>query len=168
MHLSSKGSQALLYVNFSRNDAFFVMVGDHNSFDDGTLAQAIADARIGTLHEITGILGPARHRTLREQNQMQRHGFSTTYPIGDRTVMGALLSREGTSPLHTMHADRIIEKIKDLEPQLDEPSFGREWFEQGGKPYPTPPVFEWVMKHCDLCLVETTTRVGFPMVNWRR
>ena len=49
----------LLYVSFSRDDAFLVMLGNHKSFDDGNLAQAIAEARVGTAHELKGILGPA-------------------------------------------------------------------------------------------------------------
>ena len=77
----SKRSRALLYVCFSRNDAFLVMAGDHGSFDDGTLAQAIAEARVGTSHELKGILGPARQRTMREQNQLQRRGFSTAFQV---------------------------------------------------------------------------------------
>ena len=43
LHLKPTGSQELLYVCFSRNDALFVMVGDHKSFDDGSLAQAVAE-----------------------------------------------------------------------------------------------------------------------------
>jgi hypothetical protein len=34
LHLECNSTRTLLYVCFSRNDAFFVMVGDHNSFDD--------------------------------------------------------------------------------------------------------------------------------------
>jgi hypothetical protein len=82
--------------------------------------------------------------------------------------MGAMLTGPGTSLLHTRYADRMIDMMKELEPQLDEPSFGREWFEQDGRVYPATPSFEWVMQYCDLCLIETTTRVGFPMVKWGR
>jgi hypothetical protein len=168
LHLRAKGSRELLYVTFSRNDAFLVMLGDHKSFDDGTLAQAVAESRVGTAHELKGILGPASPRSIREQNKLQRYGFSTAYPVGGRTVLGALLSTAGTSPLHTRHAARIIDKINKLEPQLDEPGFGREWFQRNGRAYPAKPTFEWVMQYCDLCLIETTTGVGFPMVKWRR
>ena len=58
LHLSPKGTKELLYVIFSRDLAFLVMVGDHKSFDDGTLAEAIADAKVGTSHELKGLLGP--------------------------------------------------------------------------------------------------------------
>ena len=168
LHLRAKGSRELLYVIFSRNDAFLVMLGNHKSFDDGTLAQAVAESRVGTPDELKGILGPTSPRSMREQNRLQRYGFSTAYPVGGRTVLGALLSTAGTSPLHTMHADRVILTIEELEPQLDKPGCGGDLFERNGRSYPAAPNFEWVMQHCDLCLVETTTGTGFPIVKWRR
>ena len=67
LHLTPKRSQELLYVIFSRNDAFLVMLGDNDSFDDGTLAQAISEARAGTVHELRGILGAASPRTMQRQ-----------------------------------------------------------------------------------------------------
>ncbi len=168
LHLRLKGSRELLYVIFARNDAFFLMLGDHKSFDDGTLAQAVAESRTSTTLELKGILGPANLHSMREQNQLQRRGFWTAYQVEGRTVLGAFLSTVGTSPLHTMHADRMLRMIHQLEPQIDEPGFVRTSFEKNGKPYPAAPNFEWVMQYCDLCLVETTTRVGFPMLRWRR
>lgn len=168
LHLSPKGSRELLYVIFSRADAFFLMLGDHRSFDDGTLAQALAESRVGTPQELKGIGPIVSPRHMREQNKLQRYGFTTVYPVASHTVLGALLSSTGTSPLHTMHADRIILTINKFEPKLDEPGFGREWFEQNGRTFPARYAFEWVMQGCDLYLVETTTLIGFPMVNWIR
>lgn len=168
LHLRAKGSRALLYVSFSRNDAFLVMAGDHKSFDDGTLARAVTKSRLGTSYELKGILGPEHPRPMHEQNKLPRYGFATTDHVDGRTVLSANISRAGTSPLHTGHAFRVIRTILELEPQLDEPGFGREAFEQNGRPYPATPNFEWVMQHCDLCLIETTTRVGFQMLKWKR
>jgi hypothetical protein len=168
LHLRPKGSRELLYVTFSRDDAFLMMLGDHDSFDDGTLAQAVTESRAGTIHVLRDILDAASPRTIQQQNRLQRYGFSTVYPVGGQVVMGALLSSAGTSPLHTRHADRVTLTIRELETQLDEQSFGRGLFEGNGRSYPAAPNFEWVMQHCDLCLVETTTRSGFPMVKWER
>jgi hypothetical protein len=168
LHLRTKGSRELLHVSFSRDDAFLVMLGNHKSFDDGTLAQAIAEARVGTAHELKGILGPAQPRSMHERDKLQRYGFTTAYRVDGRTVLGAFLSTAGASPLHSRHADRIMITINELDPQLDEPDFGRDVFERNGRPYPAAPNFEWIMQYCDLCLVETSTRVGFPMVKWRR
>jgi hypothetical protein len=107
---------------------------------------------------------------MREHNQLQRRGMSTTFQVGEQMVMGAFLSGDGMSPLYTEHADRIIDYMITLDPQLDAPGFGREWFEQNGWAYPAAPAFDWAMRYCDLCLIETTTSVGFTFtrVKWRR
>jgi hypothetical protein len=168
LHLKLTGTQALLYVCFSRNDAFFVMVGDHKSFDDGTLAQAVAECRVGTALEFKGVLGPARPHNVREQNRLERYGFSTYSQVGGHTVMSALLSSAGTAVQHTMHAKSISRAIKKIEPQLDDASFCQKLFGQSGITCPATPVFQWVMRHCDLCLAETTTGVNFVIAQWRR
>jgi hypothetical protein len=168
LHLKPTRTKALLYVCFSRDDAFLVMLGDHKSFDDGTLAQAIAECRVGTVFEFKGVLGSARQHTVGEQNRLQWYGFSTTYQVGEHTVIGPMVTKAGTAVLHTLHAIRIVKAIKKREPQLDEPSYYRELFKQCSTRCPPAPVFEWMMQHCDLCPVETSTRVSFPMLKWRR
>jgi hypothetical protein len=136
LHLNPAGSEELLYVSFSRNDAFFLMVGDHKSFDDGSLAQAIAESRVGTSYELNGVVAPRQRRTMNEYNQLQRRGWSTFFPIGGRAVMGATLSTAGTSWLHTKHAQRLLRVIQKVDAQIDEPRFGCDWFEQSGNTYP--------------------------------
>ncbi len=168
LHLEPSGTTELLYVSFSRDEVFLVMVGDHRSFDDGTLGQAIAEARVGTSHEFKGILGLKHQRTMIEQNQIQRRGFTTCSEINGRFVVGAMLTATGASYVHSRHADRMILRIEQLDPQLDQPGFGREWFERNATTYPATPAFEWVVHYCDLYLVETTTSIGFPMVKSRR
>ena len=168
LHLSPKGTKELLHVSFRRDDAFLIMVGDHKSFDDGTLAQAVAEARVGTPDEFKGILGPALPRTMSQQNQLQRRGLSTAFPVGEHMVMGALLSAAGTSPLHTMYADRVIDRMVTTDPQLDAPGFGRELFERDGWAYPATPAFDWAMRYCDLYLTEATTSTEFLRVDWKR
>jgi len=168
LHLRAKGSRELLYVSFSREGAYFVMLGDHKSFDDGTLAQAVAECRVGTSYELKGVIGPAHTRPMHELNKLQRYGITAPYQVDGRTVLSALLSGAGTSLLHTLHANHMMRMIPELDPQLDEPGFGRDWFEQNDRPYPAAPNFEWIMQHCELCLVETTARTGLRRVEWRR
>jgi hypothetical protein len=132
------------------------------------LAAAIAETRVGTLSEIKGVLGPMSPRSMSNQNQLQRRGLSTAFKVGEKLVMGALLSINGMSPLYARHAGRIVNKMLSLDPKLDAPGFGREWFEQNGRAYPAAPDFGWMMQYCDLCLIETTTSIGFPMEKWRR
>jgi hypothetical protein len=167
LHLKPAGTRALLYVCFSRNDAFFVMVGDHKSFDDGTLAQAIAECRVGAGLEFKGALAQELPRNMREQNRIERYGFSTYSQVGSHTVMGAMLSSAGTTVLHTMHANSISRAIKKIEPQLDDPNFCQKLFGESGTG-PETPAFEWVMRHCDLCLAEATSGANFVVTQWRR
>ncbi|MGY4473778.1 hypothetical protein [Bradyrhizobium sp. USDA 3364] len=95
LHLSDKilssgwarRTKELLYVLFDRNSAFFLMVGDHKSFDDGTLAQAVAETRAASRGSMPIIAGRgfegADHS---ERNRLQRHGFTTTMTVGDIPV----------------------------------------------------------------------------------
>jgi hypothetical protein len=167
LHLSRTGTEELLYVSFSRNDAFFLMVGDHKSFDDGSLAQAVAESRIGTSYELNGV-GQQHARPMNEYNRLQRRGFATFLPVGDHVVMGATLSTAGTSLLHTNHAKSILRVMQNLDPQIGAPCFGNHWFEQIGESYPTSPIFEWAMNICDLCLLEKTSLMKITLVEWRR
>jgi hypothetical protein len=164
----SRRTRPLLYISFGRNDAFLLMAGDHNSFNDGKLAQALAEARVGTSLEFQGIVGPTQDWTARERNRLQRGGLATAISVGRHTVMGAMLSTAGTSPFHTMHGSRMMKAMADLDPKLDQSGFARDWFEQNSWQYPESPTYEWVLQYCDLYLVETSTQVGFPIVKWRR
>jgi hypothetical protein len=166
LHLARARTEELLYVSFSRKDAFFLMVGDHKSFDDGSLAQAVAESRVGTSYELKGV-GLQHRRPMNEYNQFQRRGYATLFPVGGQVVVGATLSSAGTSELHVKHAQRILKVIGELDPQIDEPRFGCDWFEQSGKTYPASPIFEWTMNLCDLCF-ETTALEKITLVEWRR
>ncbi|MGW5959353.1 hypothetical protein [Methylorubrum thiocyanatum] len=169
LHLKATGSRDLLYVAFSRDEAFFLLVGDHNSFDDGRLARALAEARAGTSYEIRGIIGLDRETSERERNRLQRAGISTISPNGTgHFVMGAMLTGSGMNGLLAMHGNRWMHAIAELEPQLDDAGFGREWFERSEHPYPEKPSWEWTASYCDLILAETTTGSGFTVVQWRR
>ena len=56
LHLKPAGTKALLYVCFSRDHAFLVMLGDHKSFDDGTLAQALEGDRVALIGQSFGLI----------------------------------------------------------------------------------------------------------------
>lgn len=167
LHLTPKGTRELAYINFSREEAFVVMIGDHKSFDDGKLADALADARLDTPLEMMGVHG-ANDMTTKELNKLQRHGLSTCFNVGGRVVLGAVLSSAGTSIWHTRHADILATMIEQTDPQLDEHDFGEALFSDHGLPFPESPQFEWEMSHCDLWLTETTTDSVFSVERWKR
>jgi hypothetical protein len=169
LHLdTTRRTEELLYVTFSRDVAFLVMLGNHDSFDDGTLAQAVAEMRVGTFLEFKNVLGPALPRPPGEQNRTQRRGQATVFQAEGQTVMGAMLNEDGTSPLHALHVGKVLDRLRRMDSELGTPGFARERFERKGWDYPTAPVFEWGMRYCDLFFVETTTGAAFIEVPWRR
>ena len=168
LHLDKNRTDELLYVTFSRDEAFLVMLGNHASFDDGTLAQAVAEMHVGTFLELKNVLGPALPRPPGEQNRMQRRGQSTVFQADGQTVMGAMLNIDGTSTLHALHVGRVLDRLRSMDSQLDTPGFASERFERKGWDYPAAPAFEWGMRHCDLFLVETSTGTAFIAEPWRR
>jgi hypothetical protein len=126
----SRRTEELLYVSFDRASAFFIMVGDHNSFDDGTLAQAVAEMRAAAGDEIKGLMPDAS--TPEARNRLQRRGMTTVVPVGDKIVIGAFLSAAGTSLYHTRHAAAIMRKIEAHELLLDQEGYTRPWFKSVG------------------------------------
>lgn len=164
----SDRTRALLYVTFSRDEAFLVLLGDHASFDNGVLAQAVGTVRVGTGYEIRGVVGISTDRSDRERNTLQRYGISTIQPTSSGFVMGGMTSTMGISTLLVMHSNRCIRSLRELDPKLDDADFGKDLFDQLGKKSPNNPVWSWGMDSCDLILVEETTATGFRSVLWRR
>jgi hypothetical protein len=165
---SARRSEELLYVSFDRQSAFLIMVGDHKSFDDGTLAHAIAEARAESGDTVKGIVGSEETFTHKERNLLHRHGITTFARAGDKIVFGAMLSGAGTSSFHTLHAQTIMCKIEANDLWLDDPENTRPWFDSAGLPYPDQPEFLWRLHYCDLCAVETSSNAAVLMLPWRR
>ena len=76
LHIAPNGKgDELLYGCFRRDAALLLIVGDHNSFDDGSLAAAVSEARADAGHLVLkGILGPATPYTPKERNELARTG----------------------------------------------------------------------------------------------
>src|SRR5260370_28160213 len=72
----TKRTKELLYASFARDTALFVMVGDHKSFDDGTLAQAIAEARVAAGDTVKGVMGTERQFSPKGRKRRQRRGMA--------------------------------------------------------------------------------------------
>ena len=165
----ARRTKQLLYVLFDREAAFFLMVGDHKSFDDGTLAQAVAETRAASRLSMPGIVPPnfesADHS---ERNKLQRHGFSATMTVGGKVVFGAMFSTAGTSTFHSIHVAKILRTIKEPELRADDADFHKNLFESAAKSCPTVPDFVWRMHNCDLGLLERTTGIFFTMLPWIR
>jgi hypothetical protein len=142
------------------------MVGDHNSFDDGSLETAITRARAASgvfvLHGIPpgGSIPDAKHRT----KLARVKGLSVTADVDNQVVMSALLSQAGTSIQARRHADLVFETLLEYEQQLDDPVFVSSLFEDAHLSVPESPEFKWHLEYSSLVLGELTTQVGLRVV----
>lgn len=165
----ARRTKELLYASFDRSSVFFLMVGDHKSFDDGTLAQAVAEMRAGSRSSILGGASTGSEgRDHSERNKLQRHGFATTMTVGDKVVFGAMISTAGTSTLHSVHVTKIMRTIEEPERRADDADFHQTLFESAPQNCPARPDFVWRMHNCDVGLLERTTGTFFTILPWIR
>lgn len=162
----ARRTDALLYVSFNRESAFFLMVGDHKSFDDGTLEKAVADSRAASGQVLKGITADPMGRA--DRNRLQRHGMATTIPVGDKVVPGAMISTAGTSIFHSNHAAQIMRYLEHEEIRLDDEAHQRELFGFANLPPPPAPDFVWRMNDCDIGALERSTGILFELLHWHR
>lgn len=158
LHLGSPGagdrvqrSSDLLYVRFSRDDALFLHVGNHKSFDNGSLEAAISaqTADEGRL-TLKGVTGLSRQYSPQERAHLARHGVMTLAQIGDRFVISGSASSAGSSLDATRLASRIEEALLDFDPRLDDPGFLSLIVSKTGR-RASDEEWRWVMHHTDLC-----------------
>lgn len=162
-------TKELLFVEFTRDVAVFVMVGDHNSFDAEDLEQRIIEARARNGKELKGILGPASGGyTAAERNELARAGISTLASVGGKVVMGATISTAGTSDYTSMHAGRVLRTLGQIDPKLDDSQWVSELFTGGKVPKPDSAQLEWVLCFTNLVLIDRASQAAFPVVEGRR
>jgi hypothetical protein len=148
----------LLYVIFGRTGAVLLMVGDHKSFDDGTLAEAAAAWHAASGREVKGILPGKPGLSSLERNRLARRGVSTFASVGDQLVLGPLISTSGHHLYAVRHADQIMEAIATVEPELDNPGYVSRLFGARAGLFKASPDFQWHLDYTDLVLLEGFTR----------
>lgn len=161
----------LLYVVFGRDTAFFIMVGDHKSFDDGSLMDAVAEIRAEQgIDELNGILPPKEEDefSLKEKNLLQRHGGTTMFCKNGKVIIGPVIATDGTSLIYCDYASEVRYMIYKYDPMLDDRNYQEKLFYPANKPVPNTPQFEWVLNYCDLLLFEKRTQTYFEFLQWRR
>jgi hypothetical protein len=161
------GDKTLLYVGVSRTEMLLLMLGDHNSFNDGTLHQAVSEHRLIAGHDLKGILPPRYPFSSREGAGMLRHGLSTHGTIGERLVLAGLISIAGTGPQHTRHADRIGLLLEEWDRRLESVA-GREAIREEAAVELSSGPFEWFFWYGDFGLFDQGTEKAYCLVPWRR
>ena len=162
-------SDELLFVEFTRDAAVLVMVGDHESFDGPELERRILEARARSGHELKGILGPSSGGyTASERNELARAGISTFAVVEGKVVLAASVSTAGTSDYTSLQAGRMLRALGEIDSKLDDPRWVAQMFDGASIERPKSPQFEWLLNFTNLVLVERQSRAAFPIVEGRR
>lgn len=160
------GSRELLYAEVTRHAAVFLMLGDHRSFDDGTLHRAVTEYRAKCGWDIKGIVGLRRPMSDRESTHLLRHGVSGFGQVGDTVVLTGMISSAGTSVEHTRWADRICIFLEEYEPKLDDSVFRKGWEQDYG--IPASALLTWHFRYGDFGVLDESARAFYVLLKWRR
>lgn len=161
-------SNALLYVRTERHRMHFVTCGDHRSFNDGTLRQAVADYEVARGNYVRGIVGVTLDLSAEEGEDMLRRRANTVAKSGGKWVSPSFLSMAGTSLFATQHVDRMTIAIERWEPSIRTEDGRRFVCEKFGIEYLPSKEFGWGIEHANLYLVDALTRRPVFMVPWHR
>ncbi|WP_174020703.1 hypothetical protein G6L89_010420 [Agrobacterium fabrum] len=166
---SRKGnSSKLLYALVSRDTFTPIMVGDHKSFDDGSLFTAVASLRAELGWALKGISPPSNQDdfTLKENARLARGGVTTMAVVGGNVVPAANLSTAGTSVEHQQHVGRVMRAIHGWEDILDDRIRVAEAFKSAS--LPETPSWRWRFYYGDLLLEEKKSKSRAHILNWKR
>ena len=161
-------SKELLFAEFTRDLAVFIIVGDHDSFDGPELEGCILEARARNGHDLKGIMAPTSGGyTAAERNELARAGISTIAVVDGKVVIGASVSTAGTSDYASMQAQKLLRALAKWDEKLDDIKWVEDLFGGSREQCPTAPKLEWLLSHTSLLLIERTAKAAFPIVEGR-
>lgn len=164
LHLHPEGSEELLFAIFGRDYAALLMLGDHKSFHNGEVEDAVTRWRAESgQFEIKGIIGLERSQTPQERTALARHGLGTIAEVNGKFVLSSTLSTAGTSMDGVRRADRIHTELERIDALLDGKVLtsvitGEHLIQLKGRRW------SWHMQHSDLILREDITPKEFLVV----
>ncbi len=164
----SGDSKALLFAKVGLNHVLFLMCGDHGSFDDGTLRQAIADFEVASGNYIRGIEGVSPDVNAREGEALARQGINALTQSAGLYAAPSFLSSAMTSMSHRIHADKMLDIIEQWEPLLRDEGGRRQICEEFGFPFSETARFGWAMQYTTLYLVEAQSGQAVFQVPYNR
>lgn len=161
-------SSALLFVRVMRDHALFVMCGDHASFDDGTLRQAVSDLEVASGMHIRGISGVSREVNAREGEALARQGINTFTKSNGFYTAPSYLSSALTSMNHRRHADRMLDCIEQWEPLVREEQGRKKICAEFSLPFSKAVTFGWALRYTTLYLVEEQSKNAVFQLPYQR
>lgn len=158
----------LLFAVFRQDAAYLVDIMPHGSWTKEHLLQVLKDELpgAGVVHEVRGIIGPARERTEEEYRKLREAGLTTMRMIGGQAVMtSGFFSGAGTSFQSTRAADHLISLLESFEQAwADHSEKLRQVYRQNGIELPAVPEFEFsIAEGQGQGVWEKTTRTFFPL-----
>lgn len=161
-------SDLLLFVKVSREEAHFVYLGDHRSFDGAELPAAIAAELAGDRWRILGVLPPREDGfSASERTRLRRSGLMLPELVDGQMIAMPPLASDGSSVFHVHHASKIARWIKYWEPRLDTASGVEEFAAASGLRTAEFSRTRWCFYYGDFCL-QTAQRKSVLCVPWRR
>lgn len=161
-------SKDLLFVGVSKSEILLLMLGNHKSFDDGTLFEAITEHGTSSNRVVNGVLAPRNPPTAFESQSLVRHGISSMGFSGETTVANSFISTAGTSVWHTRHADKCCIAIEEIEPHLNNQKSLADFFSLPIDAIPKNPEWQWLFWYCDLILHDKKSDKPFLIQQWSR
>jgi hypothetical protein len=125
LHLAPKGTRELLYATFDRSSVELLMVGDHKSFDDGSLERRMAAARAAKGRFVLKGVTPYPDHAPMDRVKLARYGVMTMSSAGNQAILGAFMATDGTSVRTTQHMRHILGTLRTVEANLDKPGWLR-------------------------------------------
>jgi hypothetical protein len=160
-----KPANPLLYVLFFRDCAVFLMVGDHKSFDDGSLAETVGRWQAQSGFEIKGIVTEGVDESdFVEQTQIARRGLGSFAKVGRKLVLGSSVSTSGHSTAVSVFSGRMLRALHEIEPQLDDRSYVEKVFHQVADRLPEKADLVWTFDVCDLMLLAPQVGAGWRIM----
>lgn len=163
-----KQSDELLFVGVSRHEMVLVMLGNHKSFDDGSLFQAVTEFRASEGLIVNGIKPPRGDYDPARNQKLVRYGRSSPGIFSDNVVVSSMISVAGTSLFHTQHADMCCAFMMEAEEVLTNRKSLAEFLGVDESKIPPKANWEWSFWCGDLLLVDRESNTNISVMPWRR
>ncbi|MEQ8823462.1 MAG: hypothetical protein RIC14_03715 [Filomicrobium sp.] len=165
-----KDSDVLLYIEFTRDQATFVMTGDHGDLDGPRLEQRILALRsTNEAFVLKGIKGaPDGGYTPEQRIELAKAGVATGASVHGKVVVGANIATDGSSEYCAFQSSRLLRALSHFDPLFDDLDWIQEQFSRNSHEPPAAPQFEWWLQGTNLLMYEKSTGAGFPIVEGRQ
>jgi hypothetical protein len=171
LHLQkNKKADELLFAEFGRSTATFVMLGTHATFDSEELEMKMLLARAKSdQFVLKGVRGPVGGGyTAAERNELARAGISTMTSIDGNVVLGAMVATSAHSNFTSSQSGQICSALRDLDVKIDDRRWVVDLFENANRELPENADFRWQLADGNLLLIETSSRTAFSIVVGRQ